>query len=490
LVDAPRVRIAPSPTGFFHVGSARTALFNWLFARRHGGTFVVRIEDTDAERNREEWVDVIVDALNWLGLAPDEPPVRQSQFAAAHAEAATRLYESGALYGCDCTREAIDERLVHAPQTGYDGHCRDRGLTRGPGVALRFRVPDDGETIVHDVIRGDVVFQNASIEDFVVVRSNGAALFALSNLVDDRAMSITHVVRGEEHLANTPKQLLLAAALDAAEGVEPSPPVFAHVPLLVNEQRQKISKRRDPVAVELYRDQGFLAPAVLNFLALLGWSPGGDDEMIDLDTMIQRFALEDVNHSPAFFDVAKLTHLNGAYIRALDTASFVEACQPWVAPRPGEWRPTDHVPPWSAERFDPTVFASIAPLVQERVATLGEVPGMVDFLFLDEPVIDPADFAKAIARQPHAAELLNDVLKEFEACPFDAESLHRTLVEVGERHDLALRKAQAPVRVAVTGRSIGPPLFESMALLGRDTVRRRLAAAAKAAGGVAAPAPG
>src|ERR1019366_1530614 len=193
--------------------------------------------------------------------------------------------------------------------------------------------------------------QNATIEDFVVVRSNGAALFALSNLVDDRAMAITHVVRGEEPLANTPKQLVLAAALDAAEGVEPSPPVFAHVPLLVNEQRQKISKRRDPVAVELYRDRGYLAPAVLNFLGLLGWSPGGDDEMVDLATMVERFALEDVNHSPAFFDVAKLTHLNGAYIRALDTSSFVDACQPWVAPREGEWQPAGQRPPWSPERF-------------------------------------------------------------------------------------------------------------------------------------------
>ena len=481
-MDAPRVRIAPSPTGFFHVGSARTALFNWLFARRHGGTFVVRIEDTDAERNREEWVDVIVAALDWLGLPPDEPPVRQSQFAAAHEEAASRLLDAGALYGCDCTRAAIDERLKGTAHTGYDGHCRDRGLEPGPGVALRFRVPDDGETIVRDLIRGDVVFQNASIEDFVVVRSNGAALFALSNLVDDRAMAITHVVRGEEHLANTPKQLLLAAALDAAEGVEPSPPVFAHVPLLVNEQRQKISKRRDPVAVELYRDQGYLAPAVLNFLGLLGWSPGGDDEMVDLATMVERFALEDVNHSPAFFDVAKLTHLNGAYIRALDTSAFVDACQPWVAPREGEWQPAGQRPPWSPERFDPSVFGAVAPLVQERVATLGEVPSMVDFFFLEEPAIDAADFDKAIRRQPSAIALLDDVLSTFEDCPFDAESLHQTLVDVGERHGLALRKAQAPVRVAVTGRSVGPPLFESMALLGRDTVRRRIAAAIAAAG--------
>jgi len=477
LVDAPRVRIAPSPTGFFHVGSARTALFNWLFARRHGGTFVVRIEDTDAERNREEWVDVIISTLDWLGLPPDEPPVRQSQFSGAHDTAASLLFESGALYVCDCKRAAIDARLAGLPQTGYDGYCRDRGLARGPDVALRFRVPDHGETVVHDVIRGDVVFQNATIEDFVVVRSSGAALFALSNLVDDRAMGITHVVRGEEHLANTPKQLLLAAALDAAEGVAPRPPVFAHVPLLVNEKRQKISKRRDPVAVELYRDQGFLAPAMLNFLALLGWSPGGDDEMVDLDTMVERFALEDVNHSPAFFDVAKLTNLNGQYVRALSIEAFIEACQPWVAPRAGEWRPADLGPPWPSEGFDPGVFATIAPLVQERVATLGEVPQMVDFFFLDEPAFDAAAFDKAVRSQPQAAAVLADTLSAFEACPFDAASLHDALVEIGERHGLALRKAQAPVRVAVTGRAVGPPLFESMALLGRGTVRRRLTAA-------------
>jgi glutamyl-tRNA synthetase len=480
-VDAPRVRIAPSPTGFFHVGSARTALFNWLFARRHGGTFVLRIEDTDAERNREEWVGVIAEALDWLGLTPDEPPVRQSQFAVDHDEAATRLFDAGALYACDCTREAVDERLKDAPQTGYDGHCRDRGLPRGSGVALRFRVPDDGETIVHDVIRGDVAFPNASIDDFVVVRSNGAVLFALSNLIDDRAMAITHVVRGEEHLANTPKQLLLAAALDRAAGTEVFTPVFAHVPLLVNEKRQKISKRRDPVAVELYRDQGYLAPAMLNFLGQLGWSPGADDELVDLETMIERFALEDVNNSPAFFDVAKLTHLNGAYIRALDTVSFIEACGPWVAPREGEWRPAGLEPPWPPERFNPEVFAAVAPLVQERVATLGEVPAMVDFFFLEAPAIDPKDFDKAIGNQPQAPALLADALVALEDCPFDAESLHRMLVEVGERHGLALRKAQAPIRVAVTGRSVGPPLFESMALLGRDEVRRRLAAATAAA---------
>ena len=481
-MDAPRVRIAPSPTGYFHVGTARTALFNWLFARQHGGAFLLRIEDTDAERNEEIWVGGIVEALDWLGMPPDEPPVRQSQFADAHAEAADRLFGAGALYGCDCTREAIDARLEGTGRTGYDGHCRDRGLARGPGVALRFRVPDEGVTVVHDVILGDVEFPNESIEDFVVVRSNGTVLFALSNLVDDRSMAITHVVRGPEHLANAPKQLMLAAALDAVEGAIAPTPVFATVPLLVNEQRKKLSKRRDPVSLESYRDQGYLADAMVNFLALLGWSPRGDEEMVDRATLISQFALEDVNHAPAYFDVAKLTHLNGMYVRALGIDAFVEACRPWVAPREGQWAPADRPPPWPGERFDGDVFRAVAPLVQERVATLGEVSAMVDFLFLEDPPRDPRAFDKAIRSQPDAKALLADALQTFEACDFDADSLHAALVEVGERHGLALRRAQAPVRVAVTGRSVGPPLFESMALLGRGEVLRRIGLALRDAG--------
>jgi glutamyl-tRNA synthetase len=480
-LDAPRVRIAPSPTGFFHVGSARTALFNWLFARQHQGTFLLRIEDTDEERNREEWVGGITDALEWLGLPPDEPLVRTSQFSEAHRGAADRLLAAGSLYGCDCTREAIDARLKGTGRTGYDGHCRDRGLTRGAGIALRFRTPDEGVTLVRDMILGDVEFPNDAIEDFVVERSNGTVLFALSNLVDDRTMAITHVIRGPEHLANTPKQLLLAEALDRAEGTTVAPLVFATVPLLVNEQRKKLSKRRDPVSLESYRDQGFLAAAMVNFLGLLGWSPRGDEEMVDVATMLEQFSLDDVNHSPAFFDVQKLTHLNGQYVRALDLDAFIEACRPWIAPREGEWSPTGQAPPWPKERFEEARFRAIAPLVQERVATLGEVPAMVDFLFLGDAPIDPAAFEKAISSQPDAQAVLADALVALETSAFEPEALHAVLVDVGERHGLALRRAQAPVRVALTGRTVGPPLFESMVLLGRDEVARRIAAALRRA---------
>jgi glutamyl-tRNA synthetase len=479
-VGAPRVRFAPSPTGFFHVGSARSSLFNWLFARQTGGSYVLRIEDTDTERNREEWVDGIIDAMAWLGLSSDERTYRQSEFAADHAMAASLLYDAGVLYACDCVREQIDERMKGTGRTGYDGHCRDRGLERSDSTVLRFAVPDDGETIVHDVIRGDVAFPNDAIEDFVVVKSNGGVLFALSNLVDDRAMEITHVIRGEEHLSNTPKQLLLGAALNAVEGRNVPAPVFAHLPLLVNEQRKKLSKRRDPVAVESYRDKGFLPEAMVNFLALLGWSPKGDEEKVDRSVLIEQFRLEDVNNSPAYFDVAKLTHLNGEYIRAMTQAAFIEACQPWLKPGAGSWTPADHTVPWPADRYDDEVFGAIAPLVQERVATLGEVPQMVDFLFTEDAPMDPASFDKAIRSQPSSRSVLQGVLEATETCAWDSDALHDAVIAVGERNGLVLRKAQAPVRVAVTGRTVGPPLFESMTILGRVSVRERLESALRA----------
>jgi glutamyl-tRNA synthetase len=435
---------------------------------------LLRIEDTDEERNREEWVGGIVEAMNWLGFAPDEPPVRQSQFADAHKAASDRLLEAGFLYGCDCTREQIDSRLKGTSHTGYDGYCRGRGLGRGVGVALRFRVPDTGETVVHDLVRGDVSFPNDSLDDFVVERSNGTVLFTLSNLVDDRVMAITHVIRAEEHLPNTPKQLLLAAALDQADGAVAPTPAFAHLPWLVNEQRQKLSKRRDPVAVEMYRDQGILADAMVNFLALLGWSPRGDDEIVGRDVLVEQFALEDVNRSPAFFDVAKLTHINGLYIRALDAEGFVEACRPWVAPTSGEWAPSEQRPPWPAERFDEQVFGAIAPLVQERVATLGEVCSMVDFLFLPEAPIDAKDFDKAVRSSAAGRDVLVAAISSFEEVDFEVELLRDALTAIGEGLGLPLRRAQAPVRVAITGRSVGPPLFEALVLLGRDEVGRRL----------------
>lgn len=472
-MGAPRVRFAPSPTGYFHVGSARTSLFNWLFARQSGGTFVLRIEDTDAERGRQEWLDGIISAMAWLGLSADEGPYRQSEREGRHRELADRLLEAGFLYACDCTRDEIDERTKDRATPGYDGHCRERSVPRGDHTALRFKVPKEGETVVVDLIRGDVTFPHDSMDDFVAVKATGQPLFAMANAIDDRDMAITHIIRGEDLLPTTPKQLLLWEALDAVDEVVPIP-VFAHLPMLVNEQRKKLSKRKDPVAVESYRDQGYLPDAFVNYLALLGWSPAGDAEIVDRSTLIEQFRLEEVHHAPAFFDVAKLTHINGEYIRALSPEAFIEACTPWVRPEESSWSPEGATTAWEPGAFDADRFAAIAPLVQERVATLSEVPSMVDFLFLPNAPIDEAAFTKVIAGDEKAPGVLRAAIEAFATCTFDAPSLHSATLEVGEQLDLKLRKAQAPIRVAVTGRSVGPPLFESLAILGRDEVCRRL----------------
>jgi glutamyl-tRNA synthetase len=463
MSSGPRFRFAPSPTGFFHVGGARTALYNWATAKRLGGTFVLRIEDTDEARNRPEWTEGIIDALEWIGVHGDDPvfegPYFQSDYASAHLAAAERLFKAGAAYYCDLTSEQIQERAKASGISGYDGYSRDRALAPAPGRVLRFRVPE-GATTVHDLVRGDVVFEHSTIEDFVLVRGNGTPMFLLANVVDDIEMRISHVVRAEEHLPNTPKQQLLWNALGH------QPPVWAHVPLLVNEQRKKLSKRRDKVAVEQYRDEGFLATAMVNYLMTLGWSPPGDQEIVPWSVIERDFRLEDVNHSPAFFDLKKLTAFNGEYIRMLSIEEFIAACQPFLQ---------SDVAPWPADRFDAAKFAALAPVVQSRATTLSEVAGIIDFVFLADPVIDQDAWDKTMAT-PGAKEVLADTTEAYREVQWDAALLKATLEDVGERHGMKKGKAQAPIRVAVTGRTVGPPLFEALEVLGREEVLRRLKA--------------
>src|SRR6478609_11716928 len=461
----PRFRIAPSPTGFFHVGGARTALFNWAPAKRLGGTFVLRIEDTDEARNRPEWTQGIVDALAWIGISATDPafegPYFQSANAELHVTAAHRLFESGQAYWCDMTAEQIQARAKEEGRPGYGGWSRDLGLGPGADRALRFRVPP-GTTVVHDAVRGEVSFANDSIEDFVLLRSNGTPVFILANVIDDVEMHISHVIRAEEHLPNTPKQQLLWEALGH------QPPIWAHVPVVVNEQRKKLSKRRDKVALEGYRDEGFLPEAMVNYLMTLGWAPKGDTEIVPWSEIERDFRLEDVTHSPAFFDIKKLMAFNGEYIRMLSLDEFVEACQPFLH--------GDAVP-WPADRFDPAVFTAMAPHVQTRVNVLGDVPAMVDFLFLADPPLDEAAVSKALGGA--GRDVLRATIDAYDAlATWDADSLKGALEAVGAGFGLKLGKAQAPVRVAVTGRSVGPPLFESLEVLGRDEVLRRMRALA------------
>jgi glutamyl-tRNA synthetase len=460
----PRYRFAPSPTGYFHVGGARTALYNWLLALKNNGTFVLRIEDTDESRNQPQWTQGIIDALAWIGIDSNDPhfegPYFQSTNAEAHVAAAHKLFAAGHAYYCDLTTEQIQERAKAAGLNGYDGYSRDRGLAAGPGHVLRFKVPA-GKTIVHDTVRGEVEFDNSTIEDFVLLRGNGTPVFLIANVVDDMTMNITHVVRAEEHLPNTPKQQMLWDAL----GV--TPPVWAHVPVLVNEQRKKLSKRRDKVAVEQYREEGILPEAMVNYLMTLGWAPIGDTEIVPWEQIVQEFSLESVNHSPAFFDIKKLQAFNGEYIRKMPLADFVDAANNIL---------TSAAATWPAERYKPEVFAAMAPLVQTRVAVMAEVVDMVDFLFMAEPPTDDAAFTKAFSAD-FAIPTLTQIATAFETIEWNAESIKQAVEAVGTEHEVKLGKLQGPLRIAITGRSVGPPLFEPIELLGRDESLRRIRAA-------------
>ncbi len=462
-----RVRFAPSPTGFLHVGGLRTALYNWVFARQAQGAFILRIEDTDDARNREEWVTGIDDSLHWFGLDWDER-YRQSERADRHAAAAETLAVSGLTYWCDCTRDEVDARAkARGGPPGYDGHCRALGKGPGGDAALRFRTPDEGTTTVVDVVRGEPAFPNASIEDFVLVRSNGKVMFVLANVVDDLDTGITHLIRAEEHLPTTPKYLMLWDALGGG-----SPPAFAHVPVIVNEKRQKLSKRRDRVALESFKEEGYLPEVMLNFLALIGWSPPDGRERFTLAEMVTEFRLEDVGKSPGFFDVAKLRAFNGDTIRAMTTEAFIERSQPWLS---------GPLAPWPPGTYDAEVFAAVAPLVQERVAVLSEVPAMVEFLLLADVAVDEGDWEKAV-RPAGVVQLFDQVIERWAEVAWQheagtSEPLKDTLFAIGDEVGLNRKRAQAPVRVAVTGRSVGPPLFESLVVLGRSRTLERLRAA-------------
>ena len=451
--NSPRLRFAPSPTGYLHVGGARAALFNWLVARRTGGTFLLRVEDTDRERNRPELTDNILDAMRWLGIDWDGDIVYQADHLDEHAAAARRLFDEGAAYWCDCRPEDVDARNKGTGRSGYDGHCRDRGIAQGDTTALRFRTPDDGDTTFDDVIRGEVRFDNATIEDFVLLRSSGLPVFLLSNAMDDAAMDISHVVRGEDHVNGTPKYLMIRDALGLGR-----PEVIAHLPLLVNESRKKLSKRRDSVAVSDFRDKGYLPEAMVNYLALLGWGPSDDVEIRPLAEIVDAFRLEDVNPSSAMFDEQKLEHFNAEYIRALSTEDYLAAIDPFLA---------------DGDRTRP-VIAALAPMLQQRTRLLGDPEAMVDFLVEDEIAIEDDAWAAATKDPVLAQAMLDGAIEAFGDVDWSSDVLHATLLALGEDHGVKLGKAQAPIRAAVTGRRVGPPLFESLEVLGRERTLDRL----------------
>ena len=484
-----RVRFCPSPTGNLHVGNIRTALFNWAFARHYGGTFVFRVEDTDAARDSEESYAGLLDALRWLGLHWDEgpevggphAPYRQSARGELYADVARRLHESGRAYDCFCTPAELEQRRAVARaqgrMSGYDGHCRHlsaeqvqayRGEGRRP--VLRFRMPDR-DLVFSDLVRGEVSFAADQVPDYVIVRANGQPLYPLVNPVDDAVMGITHVLRGEDLLSSTPRQVALHVALRELDVAGGPLPRFGHLPFVMGPGGRKLSKRDPGGGLATYRERGFLPEGLLNYLALLGWSIGGDREVFSTAELAAAFEVWRVNPNPAAFDLRKCEAINAVHLRALDDAELAARIEPYLQAA-GVLGPE----PSADQR---AVLRAAAPLVRERMTVLDEAVDMLAFLLVDEARFhrDPQAVASGLGDGAgpalEAARVALEALDGFDAGAVEA-ALRSALVDgLG----LKPRLAFGPVRVAVTGRRVSPPLFESLELLGRERTLHRLGTA-------------
>lgn len=484
-----RVRFCPSPTGTPHVGLIRTALFNWAYARHTGGTFVFRIEDTDAARDSQESYLQLLDALRWLGLDWDEgvevggphEPYRQSQRTDLYTDVVRRLVEGGHAYESFSTPEEIEARHKAAgrdPKLGYDGVDRDltdeqKAAFRAEGrePVLRLRMPDEDLTFT-DLVRGEVTFKAGSVPDFVIVRANGQPLYTLVNPVDDALMGITHVLRGEDLLSSTPRQIALYRAL-LAIGVGSGEPVFGHLPSVLGDGNKKLSKRDPESNLFLHRDNGFTPEGLLNYLALLGWSIGPDRDIFTMDEMTAAFDAADVNPNPARFDVKKAEAINSAHVRLLAPEDFRDRLVPYL--HRGGLVPTDSYADLSAEHA--ALLDAGAPLIQERITLLGEAVGMLGFLFVADDALEITDDARGALREESGAVLDAAAaalagVEDFTTAATQ-EALQAALVDgLG----IKPRFAFTPLRVALSGRRISPPLFESMEILGKESTLARIAA--------------
>ncbi|MEU0469479.1 glutamate--tRNA ligase [Amycolatopsis sp. NPDC006131] len=484
MTETVRARFCPSPTGTPHVGLIRTALFNWAFARHHGGSLVFRIEDTDAARDSEESYQQLLEALRWLGLDWDEGPdaggeygpYRQSERRDIYADIARRLLEAGELYEAFSTNEEVAERRKakgQDPQLGYDNFDRDlteeqRAAYRAEGRApvLRLRMPDE-DLAWNDLVRGDISFPAGSIPDPVLVRANGDPLYTLTNPVDDALMRITHVLRGEDLLPSTPRQIALYRALERI-GVAEFTPQFGHLPYVMGEGNRKLSKRDPQSNLFNYRDRGFIREGLLNYLALLGWSIADDRDTFTVDELVQAFEISKVSANPARFDVKKAEAINGVHVRALDAEDFVQRVVPYLQ--------AAGLLPAEPSEEQLAKWRTIAPLVQERVTVLGDAAPLVRFLFVSEEEFAPEEDAAAKNLKPDAEPVLRASIEALEALPsWETAAIEQALKDaLVEGLGLKPRKAFAPVRVAITGRTVSPPLYESMELLGREVSLGRL----------------
>jgi len=481
-MTSPRVRFAPSPTGYLHVGGARTALFNWLYARHTGGTLVLRIEDTDRERSTEGHTRVILDGLGWLGIGWDEGPLFQGEYAPRHRADAERLLAEGKAYRCFCTREELDAQRARAEAAGsafrYDRRCFrlaaaeiETRMRAGTPFTIRFLLQDD-EIAWDDAVHGRISFQGRDLDDFVILRSDGTAIYNLAVVSDDIGMRITHVIRGDDHISNTPKQIALYRAL------RHEPPVFAHVPMILGTDGKKLSKRHGATAVGDYQDQGIFPAAMRNFLALLGWSPGGDREILPEDEMIRLFTLEGIQKKAAVFDTTKLEWMNGQYLSALAAAELLPAVVRELERMGVAVRGRDLAPLVDAVKTRSRTILQIAEQVAVRLDP-------------SRATLDPK--GEALIRKMGASFPLNlrraaDALEQLPPADWVPERILETLKGVAETHNLKLGDAMQPVRVALTGSTVSEPVNELLAVVDRGTALaclREMASRWDAGGGTA-----
>jgi len=451
-----KLRFAPSPTGFLHVGGARTAIFNLLHARRHGGTMLLRIEDTDVERSKQHHAEQIVASLQWLGVDWDEGPIYQSDRLARYRERAGELVASGKAYRCYCTIEELEAERAAAEKAGvayrYSGRCRTRTVGDGAHI-IRFRV-DPGSIEFHDLIRGDVQFEGELIDDFVLLRSDSYPTYHLSVVVDDIDMEVTHVARGDDHLSNTPKHILLFRAFGAEV------PVFAHLPLILGSDRKRLSKRTGATSAEEYRDLGVVPQALFNFLTLLGWNPGHDQELIASDEAARVFDLSDVNKAPAVFDQEKLLWMNGQYMMRMTADELYPHLVPFLGDRA---RPLEEL-------------RALIELHKSRARTLREMVAQMEPFLIDDEALDYD--AEAVKKHLKGDDLaarmteLHDALAAVE--PFDVTATEQALRALAESRGLGAAKYIHPMRLALTGRSASPPIFDVAVVLGRERSLARL----------------
>ncbi len=468
-MEKPRVRFAPSPTGYLHVGGARTALFNWLFARQAGGVFILRIEDTDVDRSKPELVEAVLEGMRWLELTWDEGPYFQSQRLESYRALADRLRSSGHAYPCFCTPEELDQRRQAAEKAGkpwkYDGRCRklspaEVAAKKDQPHALRFAVPEQGESVFEDLVYGPMNIRYDEIEDFVLLRSDRLPTYQLAVVADDLDMRITHVIRGADHLINTPKQLLIYQAVGA------QPPIFAHVPLILGPDRTRLSKRHGATSVVSYRDDGFLPEAFRNFLALLGWSPGDDTELMPTEELVRRFSLSNVSRTNAVFDRDKLVWFNSEYLRNQPLEKILPRVEAELR-RQGLWREE-----WAGEKKD--WFARTVDLLRPRARLLTDFATWARAFFSDEFDYDP-EAVKKFLKDGKLGELLPQVREELSKVqPWEHDSIERAVRGVAERNGVKAAVLINASRVALTGQAVAPPLFTTMELLGQPRVVSRL----------------